>query len=143
MEDRHAVVQSLQPLAASGAPLPADGVPRCLAAIYDGHNGTRAADTAASRLHMLLAADAALRSHTGRRVDEGDGVKAGAGEGGGVKAGAGGGCRYQPELYQAGLSWRSTGRGDRGAGVTGGGGLGGLGSVAGWACLLLGTVGCQ
>ncbi|PNW84319.1 hypothetical protein CHLRE_04g229494v5 [Chlamydomonas reinhardtii] len=65
MEDRHAVVQSLQPLAASGAPLPADGVPRCLAAIYDGHNGTRAADTAASRLHMLLAADAALRSHTG------------------------------------------------------------------------------
>ncbi len=38
---------------------------RSLAAIYDGHNGTRAADTAASRLHMLLAADPALRTSTG------------------------------------------------------------------------------
>ncbi len=64
MEDRHCIVQCLRPLSASGQPLQ-DGVQRSLAAIYDGHNGTRAADTAASRLHMLLAADAALRTHTG------------------------------------------------------------------------------
>ncbi|KXZ41809.1 hypothetical protein GPECTOR_276g723 [Gonium pectorale] len=64
MEDRHCIVQSLRPLSSSGAPLQ-DGVQRCLAAIYDGHNGTRAADTAASRLHMMLAAEAALRMHTG------------------------------------------------------------------------------
>ncbi|GLI70999.1 hypothetical protein VaNZ11_016115 [Volvox africanus] len=64
MEDRHCIVQCLRPLSSSGQPLQ-DGVQRCLAAIYDGHNGTRAADTAAARLHMLLAADAALRTHTG------------------------------------------------------------------------------
>ncbi|KAG2486043.1 hypothetical protein HYH03_015250 [Edaphochlamys debaryana] len=66
MEDRHCIVQCLRPLSASGQPLE-DGVPRCLAAIYDGHNGTRAADTAATRLHMLLAGEAALRTHTGER----------------------------------------------------------------------------
>ncbi|GFR41712.1 hypothetical protein Agub_g2462, partial [Astrephomene gubernaculifera] len=64
MEDRHCIVQCLRPLSASGQPLQ-DGVQRCLAAIYDGHNGSRAADTAAARLHMMLAGEAALRSHTG------------------------------------------------------------------------------
>lgn len=64
MEDRHCIVQCLRPIGSGGQPLQ-DGVQRSLAAIYDGHNGTRAADTAASRLHMLLAADPALRTSTG------------------------------------------------------------------------------
>ena len=64
MEDRHCIVHCLRPMSSSGQPLQ-DGVQRSLAAIYDGHNGTRAADTAATRLHTLLAAEPALRTHTG------------------------------------------------------------------------------
>ncbi|KAI8463922.1 MAG: phosphatase 2C-like domain-containing protein [Monoraphidium minutum] len=72
MEDRHCVVASMQLLAAApgggaqaGPPLPPDGVPRSYAAIFDGHNGAGAAELAAARLHVLLAANPALRTHTG------------------------------------------------------------------------------
>ncbi|MEW5306475.1 MAG: hypothetical protein WDW36_008937 [Sanguina aurantia] len=65
MEDRHTVVASLRLLSPAGLPLLDDGVQRSLAAVYDGHNGSRAAELAASRLHLLLAADPALRYFTG------------------------------------------------------------------------------
>jgi serine/threonine protein phosphatase PrpC len=55
MEDRHVTLDAFQ-LA------PADGVPRAFAAVYDGHNGALAADHATARLHVLLAADPALRA---------------------------------------------------------------------------------
>lgn len=70
MEDRHCIVNCLRPVGSGGQPV-MDGVERCLAAIYDGHNGTRAADTAASRLHKLVACDAALRTHTGGQGGQG------------------------------------------------------------------------
>ena len=40
-------------------------MPRCFAAVYDGHNGVLAADHAADRLHTLLAQEPALRTCTG------------------------------------------------------------------------------
>ena len=42
-----------------------DDTSRSFAAVYDGHNGTLAADHAADRLHLILAAEPALRTCTG------------------------------------------------------------------------------
>ncbi|GAB4815687.1 hypothetical protein N2152v2_002733 [Parachlorella kessleri] len=64
MEDRHTVVASLFPLSSTGVPIQ-DGVARCFAAVYDGHNGALAAEHAADRLHTLLASETALRTCTG------------------------------------------------------------------------------
>lgn len=55
----------------SAAPQLQDGVPRCFAAVYDGHNGVLAAEHAADRLHHLLAAEPALRTCTGKRGQAG------------------------------------------------------------------------
>lgn len=69
MEDRHVLVSHLALLGPGGAPLASsgsdDGVERSLVAVYDGHNGSRMAEAAAGRLHKLLAADTALKLHTG------------------------------------------------------------------------------
>lgn len=48
MEDRHTVVTSFHPLGRGGVPCP-DGVNRSFAAVYDGHNGSRAAEECSSR----------------------------------------------------------------------------------------------
>ena len=52
MEDRHSLVQRLRPLSATGGQLAGaaaadDGVERSWAAVFDGHNGSRAAEEAA------------------------------------------------------------------------------------------------
>jgi serine/threonine protein phosphatase PrpC len=64
MEDRHITEEPLIPRGSSGAPIP-DNIPRSFAAVYDGHNGTLAADHAADRLHFILAAEPAFRTCTG------------------------------------------------------------------------------
>ncbi|KAL4519818.1 hypothetical protein Ndes2526B_g01618 [Nannochloris sp. 'desiccata'] len=64
MEDRHIVEEPMVPRGSSGAPIP-DNTPRSFAAVYDGHNGTLAADHAADRLHFILAAEPAFRTCTG------------------------------------------------------------------------------
>ena len=48
MEDRHTLVASYTPVGPSGAPC-ADGVNRSFVAIYDGHNGFKAAEQCSSR----------------------------------------------------------------------------------------------
>uniref|UniRef100_A0A383WM94 PPM-type phosphatase domain-containing protein n=1 Tax=Tetradesmus obliquus TaxID=3088 RepID=A0A383WM94_TETOB len=92
MEDRHTIITALNPataqqaaaaldaaehLAAGGdesaangreqqhAAVTHDGVGRCYAAIFDGHNGAGAAETAARKLHLLLASHPALRLYRG------------------------------------------------------------------------------
>jgi len=93
-EDRHCIVTALKPSSShaagdgSGEPahwngsssvvqngqyeqqpavvgLTHDGVARCYAAIFDGHNGAGAAETAARQLHLLLAGHPALRIYKG------------------------------------------------------------------------------
>ncbi|KAK9829310.1 hypothetical protein WJX72_005079 [[Myrmecia] bisecta] len=64
MEDRHTIIPSFQPTSASGGHI-SDGVYRSFAGIYDGHNGAKAAEHCCARLHLLLAADPALRDSTG------------------------------------------------------------------------------
>jgi serine/threonine protein phosphatase PrpC len=64
MEDRHIIQEPLIPRGSSGAPIP-DDTPRSFAAVYDGHNGTLAADHAADRLHFILATEPAFRTCTG------------------------------------------------------------------------------
>jgi len=64
MEDRHITEEPLIPRGSSGAPIP-DNTPRSFAAVYDGHNGTLAADHAVDRLHFILAAEPAFRTCTG------------------------------------------------------------------------------
>ncbi|WIA44540.1 hypothetical protein OEZ86_007274 [Tetradesmus obliquus] len=93
MEDRHTIITTLNPAtaqqaaaaldaaehpaavggddaAANGreqqhAAVTHDGVGRCYAAIFDGHNGAGAAETAARKLHLLLASHPALRLYRG------------------------------------------------------------------------------
>ena len=66
MEDRHTLVSCLRPLTLSGQPAGGDdGVPRCWAGVFDGHNGARAAEFAAARLHQVFASDPAVRAHGG------------------------------------------------------------------------------
>eukprot|EP00899_Mesostigma_viride_P015641 jgi/Mesvir1/24078/Mv10800-RA.1 len=59
MEDRHAIVTNFAPTHAKAKSEghTAMGVQRSFFGLYDGHNGPKAADYAASRLHILLAAD--------------------------------------------------------------------------------------
>ena len=64
MEDRHIIVEAMVPRGSSGAPMQDDTL-RSYAAVYDGHNGTLAADHAADRLHLILATEPALRTCTG------------------------------------------------------------------------------
>ncbi|KAL6761608.1 phosphatase 2C-like domain-containing protein, partial [Haematococcus lacustris] len=64
-EDRHVMIASWRPLGSNGRPLPDDGVERSYSAVFDGHNGSRAAEEAAGRLHTLIAAEPALRTATG------------------------------------------------------------------------------
>ncbi|KAK9822523.1 hypothetical protein WJX74_000939 [Apatococcus lobatus] len=64
MEDRHVIIPSYSPGGTAGQVLQ-DGVPRSFVAVYDGHNGQRAAESASHRLHLLLARDPALRKSTG------------------------------------------------------------------------------
>lgn len=47
MEDKHTVVSSFKPLGAAGAV--EDGIERSYFAVFDGHNGERSAEEAASR----------------------------------------------------------------------------------------------
>ncbi|KAK9851327.1 hypothetical protein WJX84_001751 [Apatococcus fuscideae] len=64
MEDRHVIIPSYNPGGVAGQALQ-DGVPRSFVAVYDGHNGQRAAEAASHRLHLLLAKDPALRRCNG------------------------------------------------------------------------------
>ncbi len=48
MEDRHVIIPSYDPVGAAGQRLQ-DGVPRNFLAVYDGHNGQRAAEAASHR----------------------------------------------------------------------------------------------
>lgn len=57
MEDRHTVIASYSPSA--------DGISRSFAAVYDGHNGARAAEHCSSRLHVVLASNPAMGTCTG------------------------------------------------------------------------------
>ena len=58
MEDFHVVVTSFLPHQAA-----CDGLSRSFYGLFDGHNGARAAETAASRLHTLLAAGESRDTH--------------------------------------------------------------------------------
>lgn len=64
MEDRHTIIDEYYPLSSTGSAIK-DDVPRCFAGVYDGHNGSFAADHAADRLHDILAGEVALRTCTG------------------------------------------------------------------------------
>lgn len=64
MEDYHVILPDFTPTTSAGHPI-RDGVPRAYAAVFDGHNGTIAAEHAAERLHHLLAAEPALRGAAG------------------------------------------------------------------------------
>ena len=48
MEDRHVIIPSYNPGGVAGQALQ-DGVPRSFVAVYDGHNGQRAAEAASHR----------------------------------------------------------------------------------------------
>eukprot|EP00242_Pyramimonas_sp_CCMP2087_P016246 CAMPEP_0198225132 /NCGR_PEP_ID=MMETSP1445-20131203/99786_1 /TAXON_ID=36898 /ORGANISM="Pyramimonas sp., Strain CCMP2087" /LENGTH=233 /DNA_ID=CAMNT_0043904539 /DNA_START=673 /DNA_END=1371 /DNA_ORIENTATION=- len=65
MEDRHTIVTSYLPEATA-----ADGVPRSYFGLFDGHNGARAAEMAAYRLHTILATDMSFRSASESGADE-------------------------------------------------------------------------
>lgn len=64
MEDRYTVIPDFQPLMPSGGRV-SDGVGRSFAGVYDGHNGSAAAEAAAAQLHLLLARDPLVGVHTG------------------------------------------------------------------------------
>lgn len=64
MEDRYTVIPDFQPLAMGGSRI-SDGVGRSFAGVYDGHNGSGAAEAAAAQLHLLLARDQSFGIHTG------------------------------------------------------------------------------
>ncbi|GAX77731.1 hypothetical protein CEUSTIGMA_g5174.t1 [Chlamydomonas eustigma] len=68
MEDRHSLVHCLRMLRPDGQPVvvghPGE-VGHSWAGVFDGHNGSRAADIAAARLHMVFASDPSLRPHLG------------------------------------------------------------------------------
>ena len=59
MEDRHTIISAFTPLSFASAPLP-DGVERSFAAIYDGHNGSKAAEYACSQVRSQPQATVAL-----------------------------------------------------------------------------------
>lgn len=63
-QDRHVAIASF-PLAAA----PPDGCQRAFFAVYDGHNGAKAADIAAARMHVVLGAQVPLRSVDGAASD--------------------------------------------------------------------------
>lgn len=53
MEDRHAIIVNYCPAGVGSVP-DLDGLPRSYAAIFDGHNGSQAADEACSRCLLNL-----------------------------------------------------------------------------------------
>jgi len=65
MEDRHTIVTSFLPEATA-----ADGVPRSYFGLFDGHNGARAAEMAAHRLHKILGDDRQFRNSGDSGADE-------------------------------------------------------------------------
>mmetsp|Transcript_48810 Transcript_48810/g.156340 ORF Transcript_48810/g.156340 Transcript_48810/m.156340 type:complete len:317 (+) Transcript_48810:291-1241(+) len=67
MEDCHAVVASYQPANGYGVPID-DGVLRTFCGVYDGHNGAKAAQHAAQRLHIILGGMPAMRNWSGSRA---------------------------------------------------------------------------
>lgn len=62
MEDRYTILSPFSLLGSDGTALPEDGVLRSFAAVFDGHNGTLAADIAATRLHDILARQPAFQN---------------------------------------------------------------------------------
>lgn len=69
MEDRHTIVSPFSLLGSDGNVLPEDGIARSFAAVFDGHNGTLAADIAANRLHDILAREPAFQNESSSAME--------------------------------------------------------------------------
>eukprot|EP00898_Chlorokybus_atmophyticus_P005545 jgi/Chlat1/5992/Chrsp4S06193 len=60
MEDRHAIVPGFTFAPRGGMAAAQDGLQRSYCAVFDGHNGAKAAEYASRRLHIILGADRSL-----------------------------------------------------------------------------------